>query len=78
MGNVTISIKDSVLSFARVYAAKHSRSLSALLSDYLERLAESENGRKAAMEEYLSRRPYLNSGGRKYSRDDIYDRRVLR
>ena len=77
MANVTLSIKDSVLSFAKVYAAKHSRSLSALLSEHLERIMEIENGRRAAMEDYFCRKPYLDSGGRKYSRDDIYDRRVL-
>ena len=78
MANVTVSVKDSVLSFAKVYAAKRSRSLSALLSEYLERLMESESGRAAAMEDFLSRKPYLNSGGRKVSREELYDRRVLR
>jgi hypothetical protein len=78
MANVTISVTDSVLAFAKVYAAKRSLSLSSLLSKYLEQLMEWENGRKAAMEDYLSRKPYLDSGGRKYSRNEIYDRRVLR
>lgn len=78
MANVTISVKDAVLRFAKIYAAKRSMSVSAIVTEYLEELMESESGRKAAMEEFFHRKPYLDSGGRKYSRNEIYDRSILR
>lgn len=78
MKNVTIAIKEPVARFARSYAAKQGLALSRFISNYLEQLMETEQGRKAAMGEFFSRGAYFDSKGRRVSRDEIYDRPILR
>jgi Family of unknown function (DUF6364) len=78
MKNVTISLSDSVIKQARLYAAKKSKSLSALISEMLEELVNSASIRKQAMDEFKKAGTYFNSKGKKFNRDEIYDRKVLR
>ncbi len=78
MKNVTISLKESVARFAKTYAAKSNLSLSAFLSKYLEGLMNRELGKAQALKSYLSAETYVNSKGKRFKRDELYDRPVLR
>lgn len=78
MKNVTITLKDPVVKFARILAAKQSKSLSKLVSGMLEDLMKNSQERVRALEEFLQEEPYIQTHGRMPSREEIYDRKVFR
>lgn len=78
MKNVTISISESLEKFARLLAAEHSKSLSRFIADLLDELKTRTTKREHAMQEYFSEKPYIETAGKKFLREDIYDRKVLR
>ena len=51
MKNLTVSLKENVALWARVWAAKHNTSVSRMLGDFLEEKMEEEEGYQLAMEE---------------------------
>jgi hypothetical protein len=79
MRNVTITLKDKVAEWTRVYAARRRTSVSQLVGELLERLMRQEQGYDAAMRSFLSRPPVrLKEGGPYPSRDELHDRSLLR
>jgi plasmid stability protein len=81
MTNLTIKVDDGVLRRARVKAAEEGRSLSAvvgeMLGDYVGPSPASE-----AIADFLALAAAANAssgpGGRTWTRDDLYDRKILR
>ncbi len=78
MRNVTIALDEKVAAFTKVYAARQSKSVSAFLGDYLKGLMEQETSRKMALEDYLSRKTFFKSSGKRFDREELYDRAVFR
>jgi hypothetical protein len=75
MRNVTISISDDIARWARVWAAEHDTSLSAMISQTLTEKMEKESHYQTAMEGFLAKEPRPLSGGKEYpSRESLYDR----
>ena len=81
MANLTLTIDDELLSRARQRAAREKTSVNAVVREFLENYAradDAERARKliALMDEVVAKdRP--SSGGKKWTRDEIYDREVL-
>ncbi len=80
MKNVTITLKERTLRWARVYAASQGSSVSRLLGELLEERMRREEGYERAMRRDLAREPLkLSEPGTPYpSRDELHDRRGLR
>lgn len=80
MRNVTISLDDQTAAFARRLAAEREISVSRLVAELLEEKRRSSEAYQAAMRSYFSRRPRIlsNPGDRYPTRDELYDRPVLR
>lgn len=76
--NVTLSIDDQTLNRARVLAQRRGTSLNQMIRDYLETLTASDPAQAVAELERLWREEEGDSGGRMWSREDAYDRPVLR
>jgi hypothetical protein len=77
--NVTLSLPEDLVEEARRVAKAHGQSLNGLLRSELERLT-GRSDRQAALEE-LERLWKTSSGrskGSRWSREEIYDRAVLR
>ena len=76
MANLTVTIEDDVLRRARIRALEQGTSVNALLREYLRAYA-SEGPAKALREiAAMARKARSGSGpgGRKWRRDDIYER----
>ena len=77
--NMTITVEEEVLLWARVWAARKGTSVSRLVGGYLRRAMREEEGYEAAMQEYLSVPARDLSGGRGYPRrEELYDRGRIR
>jgi hypothetical protein len=76
--NVTLSIDDQTLSRARTLAQRRGTSLNQMIRDYLATLTASDPSQAVAELERLWREEPGDSGGRGWSREDAYDRPVLR
>jgi hypothetical protein len=75
MKNVTITLKEEVAQWARVWAARHNTSVSRLLGEMLEIRMKEEKDFERARKRYLSRKPVeLKRSGRYPSREEIHDR----
>ncbi len=75
MRNVTVSIPDDLAQWARVWAAEHDSSISAMLSDVLRGMREKECRYASAMESFFAAEPKKLSDGAAYpDRDSLYDR----
>jgi len=74
MANVTISIEDDLLKKGRKYAQKHNTSLNSLIRRLLRKTVES--GSNHWLDECFSLmdQANVNSGGKKWDRDALYDR----
>lgn len=78
--NLTLALDDSDLSRARRYAAEHSTTVNALVRDYLKSLApEMTEEQQAAVARMRARSNARTSfmSGRTWTRDDIYDRKIM-
>lgn len=76
MKNLTITLKDDVLSHARVVAATEGKSLSRFVSELVEQRLGVALTQKEAIERFL-RGPLMdltNEDGRAPTRDELYDR----
>ncbi|MFZ5469841.1 MAG: DUF6364 family protein [Myxococcota bacterium] len=80
MKNLTITVDEEVARWARVWAAEQGTSVSKLVGKLLRQRMEEERGYQAAMRRDLGRKPLALKGeGDRYpSRDELYDRPVLR
>jgi plasmid stability protein len=77
--NVTITMPDEVLRWARVRAAEEGRSVSGLVGEMLREKMVQEGAYAAAMEAYLSSKPArLRRSGPLPSRAELHDRPGLR
>lgn len=74
MGNITISVDDSLLSAAKAYAKKHNTSLNGLLRQLLERTVQPASG--AWLEEFFAIADVAggDSTGRAWTRDELHER----
>ncbi len=75
MRNVTISLTDELVRWARVWAAEHETSISAMLSQILKEKMEKETRYLSSMNDFLSMDVRELSDGSAYpSRDSLHDR----
>lgn len=77
MPNITMTIEDDVLIKARKLAVEKHTTVTAMVRDYLQRLAARENQKKEAAIAELGK-CFNNSGlivgPRKWTREDLHDR----
>jgi len=75
MKNVTITLEEELARWARIWAARHERSLSRMIGEILRREMEEELGYEAAKAAFLSRQPKpLKVSGRYPSREELHER----
>lgn len=77
MANLTIALDDDLLHKARVRAAELGTSVNAVLRDYLEEWTVRRDAQRRAIESFIegSKRSKASSGGRKWTRDELHERR---
>ena len=80
MKNITITLQEDLARWLRVKAAEDDRSVSKWLAELLEGMRLREDAYEAAMRRYLSMKPRKLDwlGGRKPTREELYDRAGLR
>jgi hypothetical protein len=85
MPNLTITTDEETLRWARIEAAKKNTSVSKLVGELLAEQRKKSDEYDRAMDEFLSREPWLlppeppREDGRRWpTREEIYDRPVLR
>jgi len=82
MRNITISLDDATAAWARRLAGERNTSVSALVAELLQEKRRSSEAYQAAMRAYFSRPPPshpLSKPGERYpTREELYDRPVLR
>jgi hypothetical protein len=76
--NVTITLEESVASWARMEAARRDTSVSKLLAGILKERMKEKDSYDAAMRRALARKPFLKTDGRYLSREEVHDRSSLR
>lgn len=77
MANLTIAVDDQLLKAARIRALEQGTSVNALLRDYLEAYSGLRARQLAAADDILklSRETNSGSGGKRWTRDEIHERR---
>jgi len=77
MANLTITIDDDLLKRARLKALAQGSSVNAVLRQYLEQFAGADEERQAAIDDFLalSRASTAESGGCRWTRDELHERR---
>lgn len=78
MKNITVSISEDVYRAARIRAAERGTSISALVSQYLDSLAErdAEFERLAAQQHHIQQQITRFSARDRLNRDEIHDRAI--
>jgi len=76
--NITITLEENLARWARLEAARRETSVSRLLAGILKERMLEKGGYEGAMRRSLERKPFMQSGGRYLSRDEIHDRDHLR
>lgn len=76
--NVTITLDENVVRWARMEAAKSETSVSRLLGSILEERMAQQDEYSKAMKRALARKPFLNSDGRYPSREEAHERGRIR
>lgn len=79
MKNITLTVDDQVYRKARLLAAQRDTSVSAMVRDYIESLAETgggEDARVRRMDELFART--RAAVGKRVPREELHDRRGLR
>lgn len=74
MANVTLSFDDNLLKRGRKYAQKRGKSLNGLLRELLSKEIEQKNSDWLEQLFILMDRSKANSKGRKWTREDLYER----
>lgn len=74
MANLTLAIDDDILKRARIKALEQGTSVNALVREYLAGVAGPSDARQA-MAEFLAivKQAGAGSGGRTWTRDELYD-----
>jgi len=72
--NVTITVEDSALEWARIEAAKRNSSVSRLVGELLAEKMRQEDAYEQAMREALKFESWGESEGPFLTRDEMYDR----
>lgn len=80
MKNITVTLPEECARWVRVRAAQEDRSVSRWLAELLEGMRRREDDYDVAMERLLAMKPRKLHwvDGRRPTRDEIYDRPVLR
>ena len=80
MKNVTIALPEDLARWLRVKAAEDDRSVSRWIAELLEGRRRQEDEYEAAMKRYLAIKPRKIEwpGGRRPTREELYDRPGLR
>ncbi len=80
MKNITIALPEDTARWIRIRAAENERSVSRWLGELIERMRRREDEYDIAMNRFLARKPQKLEwiDGRRPTRDEIYDRPVLR
>ncbi len=80
MRNITISLDDETAAWARRLAAERDTSVSRLVADLLAEKRRSGEAYQAAKRQFFARtlRPLSRPGDRYPTREELYDRPVLR
>ncbi len=78
MKNVTITVEDSALEWARIQAAKRNSSVSRLVGELLAEKMRQEDAYEQAMREALKFESWGASEGAFLNRDEMYDRARFR
>ncbi len=80
MKNVTITVDEETLQWARMEAARRGTSVSRLIGEMLAEHRDKKSAYERAMERYFARGPFRSTGERKPypTREEIYDREILR
>ncbi len=78
MKNVTITVEDGALEWARIQAAKRNSSVSRLVGELLAEKMHQEDAYEQAMREALKFESWGASEGAFLSRDEMYDRARFR
>jgi hypothetical protein len=73
MPNVTISLDEKLLKAGREYARKHQTSMNALIRKLLEQTVDARSSQKMDECFDLMDSTGLNSHGRHWKREDLYD-----
>ena len=78
MANLTIAIDADVLKRARIRAINEGSTVNKLLREFLESYVGLTEKQKAAVEDLieLSRNSKSRRGGRRWTRDELHDRRL--
>ena len=81
MANLTLTIDDELLLKARQRALREKKSVNAVVREYLTSYAKAENQERAQriirLMEDIYQREKPSSGGKKWTREEIYDREAL-
>ena len=78
MKNVTITVEDDALEWARIQAAKRNSSVSRLVGELLAEKMRQEDAYEQAMREALNFDSWGKSEGPFLTRDEMYDRARFR
>ena len=80
MKNVTITLDEKTLVWARIEAAKQGTSVSRLVGEMLASHREQESAYEAARKSYLARGSFPLTGQRQEypTRESLYDREIFR
>jgi predicted CopG family antitoxin len=78
MKNVTITVEDDVLEWARIKAARDNTSVSRLLGEWMKEKRQQEDAYVIAMRSALQFKPLGTSDGPYLTRDEMYDRARFR
>lgn len=78
MKNVTLSLSDSVHKLLRMSAAKEEKSISKYLEEIVLKLLGEKDEYMKKTEAFLADPFRINSKGVKFSREEIYDRKIFR
>jgi len=80
MRNLTITLEEQVLRWAKVWAARHDTSVSRLVGELLRERMQEDEGYEASMNRFVAGKPVrLKKEGAGYpDRAEVHDRRRLR
>ena len=73
MANLTISINDELLKLGREYAKAHNTSLNAIIRELIEKNIPAASGEWFEECERLMDAAQVDSKGKKWTREDLYD-----
>lgn len=80
MKNITVTLDEKTAARLRVYAAKQGKSVSRLLGEILQKHLRDTDEYEEAYRRFTAIKPFAFdwAGGRRPTREELYDRRCLR